>query len=226
MPVGLDFEDLQQRCLAWLDDESNDGTLLTNVKNALNDANAQRATEFDWPFMKANIPTTTSIGSSQTIGLPIDVRKLVYVYNVTQDKLIKIVPERHIRGDDFLYSDASQNRTVDNRATLRGPINSSTSALTLEFFAPPTSGDILRIDYYRYPTIMSAATDYPDLPFPHSQLLVWDALLNLKAYALEPDAISVWQDNQQRALASLYHSFGTVADVVGGESESFLYSDF
>lgn len=227
MPVGLDFQALQQRCLAWLDDESNDGTLLTNVKNSLNDANAQRASEFNWPFMKVNQPASAILTASTTLALATDVAKLIYLYNTTQQRFYRVVPERHVRSDDVLGTNNNDNSDyLGARVSLRGPTNSSTSAITVEFFKTPTAGETLKYDYYRMPTIMSSNTDYPDIPFPHSQLLVWDALLNLKAYALEPDAISVWMDNQQRALSSLYTAYGTVGDVVGAESESIIYNAF
>lgn len=46
------FKNLQDKVLAWLDEAGDTGTTLTLVKNGLNEANKQRATQQRWTWMK------------------------------------------------------------------------------------------------------------------------------------------------------------------------------
>lgn len=209
--MALTFAELKSRVLAWMDDSSNTGSLSTIVGYALNDANAQRATEYNWRFMKADATTSFTCTSATSYTLSTSVGKPLYFYNTNQKRFVTIVPDRNITINDLQNDQLTYNTAI--RAELRGENQ------TLHFLTPPAVGDVITYDYYKLPTMMTSDGDYPDIPFPHSLVLVWDTLINLKAYTLEPDAITIWQDNQQKALTSLYTQFGETADVVGGEAE-------
>lgn len=215
--MSWDFEDLQQQVLVYMDDTTNDGNLLTNVKNSLNVANAQRCTEYPWKFMLATTSTTFTCTSASSYTLSTSVSKPLYFYNQTKREFVQIIPERGLRSTDFVSTDPTLDK---NRAVLRG------ANQTLVFLQAPTVGDVISYHYYRLPALMSSASDLPDIPFPHSQVLAWDTLINMKAYVLEPDAIAVFQDNQQKALTSLYAAFGDHADIIGSEPEYFNVVDY
>lgn len=203
-----------------MDDSGNTGNLLTLVKDAINTANARRATEYPWRFMLTTVAATIATYSSttQSFTLPTDVQRPLYVYNRTQDKYFVCIPERHFTEYDASGSGGTVlNDGLDARCVIRG------ANQYIQMLRPQATGDTVEIVYYRRPTNLSANGDFPDIPWPHSELLKWDALIMLKAYAAEPDAITVWQDQQQQALGALYANYGDGSDMLGGEVEYVKY---
>jgi hypothetical protein len=73
----------------------------------------------------------------------------------------------------------------------------------------PSGGDIIEYQFYRSPSPFSADNDIPDIPFPHSKILVWDALLLMAAYddQVEPGRVRVWERKQQELDNSLRNAY-------------------
>lgn len=77
----------------------------------------------------------------------------------------------------------------------------------------PTSTGLDEIEYRFYRQPMQLVNDYdvPDLPFPHTQLLVYDALVQMSAYLTEsnPQTLGIWRQKQMEAQLSLYQAYAT-----------------
>lgn len=64
----------------------------------------------------------------------------------------------------------------------------------LELLRSPTSADTIEYVFFRLPTKLVNDNDIPDIPHPHSMILVWDALLMFAGYNTELEAkqIKLW----------------------------------
>ncbi len=69
---------------------------------------------------------------------------------------------------------------------------------------PPT-GDVIEYRFYRQPLVLVNDYDIPEIPPPHTQILVWDTLCLLAGYNTDipGQALQVWQNQQARAEANL-----------------------
>jgi hypothetical protein len=69
----------------------------------------------------------------------------------------------------------------------------------------PTAAETFTYRFFRAPRVMTRDYDKPDLPFPHSNVLVYDALLDLATYnELDSESVNIWRDKQQHHVQSLY----------------------
>jgi hypothetical protein len=70
----------------------------------------------------------------------------------------------------------------------------------MELLAAPKGSEVIEYRFYRQPRKMTADNDIPDIPPPHSQILVWDALVMFAGYNTEisPAAIAMWKGNADR----------------------------
>jgi hypothetical protein len=62
------------------------------------------------------------------------------------------------------------------------PSQSAKQYPTLEFIGTPDSGRAFSYAFMRKPRTLSLDNDIPEIPFPHSEILVYDTLLDLSAY--------------------------------------------
>lgn len=62
----------------------------------------------------------------------------------------------------------------------------------------PAGGEVLDYKFYTRPRVLSADNDIPDIPFPYTKILVYDALLALAAYNGQMDGgrVALWQQRQ------------------------------
>lgn len=62
----------------------------------------------------------------------------------------------------------------------------------------PTTVEQIEYRFYRNPIRMSNDYDLPDIPYPFSQLLVWDTLVLMAGYNTEmnPQSVSTWRQMQ------------------------------
>lgn len=75
----------------------------------------------------------------------------------------------------------------------------------LTFTQSPTSVGSWQYRYFRKPRVLTRDLDRPDLPFPHSGILVYDALLDLATYnELDSESVNIWRAKQQEYLDILY----------------------
>ncbi len=86
----------------------------------------------------------------------------------------------------------------------------------------PYSNETFVYKYFRKPRVMTRPFDTPDLPFPYSNILVWDALLSLATYnELDSESVNIWRDNLTQAVANLY-MFKLNGNVVAGIGNSIV----
>jgi hypothetical protein len=79
----------------------------------------------------------------------------------------------------------------------------------IEVVEAPTTAEVIEYRFYRQPLMLINDYDVPEIPAPHSQILVWDALVGLSAGYLQdvPTAtVSVWREKQREAQMALYQA--------------------
>lgn len=74
----------------------------------------------------------------------------------------------------------------------------------------PAGGDVLEYKFFRKPKVLTADNAVPDIPFPYSKILVFDALMDLAAY------------NGQMDGPRVRHWEGKIAEI---EKQLFMNSD-
>src|SRR3990167_2809615 len=69
---------------------------------------------------------------------------------------------------------------------------------TIELLRSPTQTDTIEYVFYRQPRKLVNDNDIPDIPAPHMQILVWDALLLFAGYNTEINgqAVKIWASLQ------------------------------
>lgn len=72
----------------------------------------------------------------------------------------------------------------------------------------PTTAETIEYRFYRNPIRMSNDYDLPDIPYPFSQLLVWDALVMMSGYNTEMNgqAVAAWRGMQQEMALALHNN--------------------
>jgi len=277
------YKDLQDQVLGWLDEAGDTSTTLTNVKNALNQAQQMRLAQEPWPFLRWSdqAETFTLSTSTRLYTLHPEFWRFEYARNQTSKQFLVEVPMRQLAevGEDWnagvaktpyfrfvgvqpvssqpsaasvvtiVSSDAgdtgaskaitirgiSSGALVSNTITPNGltpvagtvsftrilavtkgaawtgtaTLTSNSAAVTLltlgpsefgrsyrqiELLRTPDAADVVEYRFFRQPLAMSADNDIPDIPPPHAQILVWDALLLFAGYNtdLSAGAIKIW----------------------------------
>lgn len=62
---------------------------------------------------------------------------------------------------------------------------------TIEFLSAPAAADVIEYRFIRQPSIMTADNDIPDIPAPHSHILVYDALMQFAGYQTDISGKSI-----------------------------------
>jgi hypothetical protein len=197
------FSQMQDKVLGWLDDTADVDRMRVMCQQVLNDANLARSTEYPWPFMRSTA-TLIMVALTRTYTLPADFYRPLYLYNTnTKQYLSEVGP----RGLQELGPDPSNAPYPwGNMYGVSQPFYFSGSSITL--LQDPTPGDTVTLVYYKTPVEMSANTDLPALPWPHAQVLVYDAVLDLKMYAAEStDLVGFWTRKRDDALYRLYEAY-------------------
>ena len=70
----------------------------------------------------------------------------------------------------------------------------------------PEGADTIEYRFYRAPRILSVDSDIPDIPYPHSRILVWDTLLLLASYDEAPRP-RYWEGEQAKQLKGLQNKY-------------------
>ncbi len=86
----------------------------------------------------------------------------------------------------------------------------------IEFHSTPMASEACLYRYFKKPRVMTRAFDIPDLPYPHSDILVYDALLDLATYnELDSESVNIWREKQLQLKTNLYLNL-LEPDVVAG----------
>ena len=77
-----------------------------------------------------------------------------------------------------------------------------------QFLGNPSTGEVIEYRFYRQPLAMVNNYDIPEIPPPHAQILVWDALILMGAYNSDaPEkAITIWRGYQKEMQEALNRS--------------------
>ncbi len=80
---------------------------------------------------------------------------------------------------------------------------------TIELLSLPTANEVVEYQFFRQPVTLSADNDVPDIPSPHSRILVWDALLMMAGYLTQTSAqaVGIWAKQQADMEADLLQTF-------------------
>lgn len=72
-----------------------------------------------------------------------------------------------------------------------------------------TSGETIEYRFFRQPTMLVNDYDVPDIPAPHGQLLVYDALVYMSAYLteLQPQILGIWAEKRMEQQVALYQAY-------------------
>jgi hypothetical protein len=112
-------------------------------------------------------------------------------------------------------------KAVDDDATLvvLTPTSLSKQYQVIELVNAPSEHATVTYRYYRRPRQLVRDNDVPEIPYPYSTILVYDALIEMATYSeLDSESIGVWRDQQQRWADNLALSL-MEGNVVGGQTE-------
>ena len=84
---------LREEVLSWLDEGGDTGGTKTLVDNALNQANAQRASQSRWPWLRVPVRSFSTVIGQTDYVLDERVHKLDYLYNNTQKRFVVELPD-------------------------------------------------------------------------------------------------------------------------------------
>lgn len=86
----------------------------------------------------------------------------------------------------------------------------------VELLSQPGANDVIEYKFFRQPTKLVADNDLPDIPPPHSQILVWDACLLFTGYItdLNQASVSMWRMMEESMETAMKQAFyeGTTAE--------------
>jgi hypothetical protein len=196
----LTFQDLRIQVLRWLDafEELDTGSTLDRlVRLQLTDSAIARASEYPWPFMKSTYRLPVEPGTLR-YSLPGNLGRLLYVWSPQGRQYATLVPDRHFM-DLSIQPDGAPGGAVWMPYELQGNI--------LVFLEQPAAAETLIVQFFRTPAKLLHPADLPNLPYPHSRLLVWDALLDLKSYAQDLSGAPLWIAKRDQAVHDLYQAF-------------------
>lgn len=79
----------------------------------------------------------------------------------------------------------------------------------LRLFAAPTSAETITYRFFRKPLLLINDYDVPDVPYPYSNILIYDALLQLGTYNMEVARkdVELWLSQQARWEKALDRAF-------------------
>lgn len=127
------FKHLQDQCLGWLDERTDDGTTRYNVRQALNQAHQQRLSMYHWPHMIWDRAETLTLDSAQQLySLHQEYSRPIYFRNLRTRELLVETPNRNLEASGA----DPNNDQAGNRFMLWGrwPVRfqpSSASVLTI-----------------------------------------------------------------------------------------------
>lgn len=198
--VTLAFSDLQDKVLAWLDEGDHttaNPVTLARIKEALIEADVERATSQRWPFMVQEPPLTFPLQAG-VVNYTLDAsfHIPVYFWNQTRKSPLRQYPE-----DDVPSRDITSQGLIDDYFVASPQYGAFLLRnQKIKLLWTPVATDTIEYQFYQLPTEMSANTDLPNIPYPYSRVLIYDALLSMVAYNedIEPAKIQLWQDRQTK----------------------------
>jgi hypothetical protein len=204
----MTFLELQNEVLLYLDELDDTDVTRTVVKQALNQAHRQRCAEQDWPWLLASPPVYQTLDAgTRALNLPTDCHRVQRLSNLTRGWEYEEVPAPNTHA----YPVPSPTNDQVRLFQIRGE-----SPRSLVFFAPQAADEI-ELAYYRTPSALVADADLPLLPAAHHDLLVWDALLRMKAYHNDAEGFPAFREFQREAHEALVFAYGMGSHTLAGQ---------
>jgi hypothetical protein len=207
--MSLSFLDLQNKVLGWLDSgtaTTADADELAIVKEALVEADVERTLEHRWPFMVAEPALTfTLVPGTRTYTLDASFHIPIYFWNTSKKAPLTQFPEEDVPSRDYqggLVDDYYTSSPQYGAFLLRG------NKITLLW--TPVEADVIEYQFYKLATEMVNDADLPNTPYPHSRVLIYDALLRIGAHQedLSPTKMTLWEKKQEEHAAALLEAHG------------------
>lgn len=206
--MALSFLNLQTKVFAWLGEdtaEDFDPELLVLVKEALIEADVERSgIDYKWKFM-ISTSTLPIISGTRTYTLPATFHTPVFFWSQAHKLYLTEFPDYEIPTRDTsgaVIDDMFVTSPVFGGFVIRNQ--------TLTLLWTPTEDDTWDYEYYHLPVEMSADGDFPNIPYPHSRMLIYDALLRMETFNETIDAgkVNYWERQLQRHEDGLLESHG------------------
>ena len=89
-----------------------------------------------------------------------------------------------------------------------GPSQYGKQYPTIEFVEKPSAARTFSYTFTRNPNVLTEDNDIPEIPYPHSEILVYDALLDLVTYRTDVNAahVALWTIRRESILKQLHES--------------------
>lgn len=209
---------LETKVLMWLDELDEDGAAdnanpitRARVQEALAEANVTRATEQKWPFMVSEEEKTLTLVSGQrSYTLDATFHIPIFFWNDSTNSPLTEFREDNVSSRDYAGG------VVDSFFSTSPQYGSYViKGSTLELLWTPSSADTIRYGFYRLPEEMPEDDSYPDIPYPHSRVLIYDALLAVTAYQDDVSATKrdLWMEKQETHATALREAHGQANSV-------------
>jgi hypothetical protein len=98
---------------------------------------------------------------------------------------------------------------------------------TIQLIELPAAAQTIGYRFFRQVRHLSADSDVPLIPAPWSDLLVWDALMQMAGYLTEttPQSVSLWAQKQAQAEKSLYQAHANDGQTLEARPHYVRYMD-
>ena len=181
------------------------------------------------PAFEVLVYTSTDVGKGLVImGKDEDGADLIETLTPTQTGTGPIVAavsgETYYEITDIIKTDEFDGLVELNRAGNGDTLASYTAGVpmkkypVLRFTTNPQQAEDLTYQYFKQPKLFQYDQQTPNIPFPHSGILMYDALLDLATYSeLDSESVNIWRDKQQEYLGNLYFTY-LIGDSVAGRT--------
>jgi hypothetical protein len=196
--MALTYLQLQDKVLGWLDEgtaSDADADTLNRVKEALAEADTERFIEHRWPFRIPDADATLTLVAGQRVyDLDADFHIPLFFWNDSTNSPLIQVNEEHTQTRDYaggLLDDYFVSSPQYGAYTIRNQ--------KLVLLWTPSTTDTIRYNFYALPTEMEDDADLPNIPYPHSRVLIYDALLRMAEYNEDISGVKLERWGKQQA---------------------------
>jgi hypothetical protein len=212
--MPLTFQNLQDKVLEQLDEGTTttaDTDVLSRVKEALNDADVARTISEPWSFRLVENTVTLTPGV-RTYPLGATVHTMLYVWDDTNKLPLYESREAFVTSQDFVGAGLAADYGLSVYGG-KGEYVLTNQSLVLLF--TPTDATVINYGYLEVPVEMAANADLPNIPYPHSRVLIYDALLAIGTYNedLTPAKVYRWEKNQAAATLAMERAYLEITGV-------------
>jgi hypothetical protein len=78
---------------------------------------------------------------------------------------------------------------------------------TIYLIESPTEADVLEYRFFRHPLALINDYDVPEIPYPHTDVLVYETLMEMTGYLSGSANINIWRERRDEALQGLQQAY-------------------